>query len=761
MAHDGWRRSTWSPIDDWLGNLAVCSLALVPGTPPTIYAGTGEGFFNGDALAGEGIFKSVDGGVTFTQLAATASFTHVNRIAVHPTNPAILLAAVRNAGIYRSTNAGVSWSLVRSVSNSLQVAFDPNDGNRCVGDVYDGSLHRVVYSTNAGASWTNAATGLIGQSGISGRIELAYARSTANMVYASCGTGGGLIWRSTDGGVNWTQRTASGGGSGAAWYYNALWVDPFDANFLVTGAYHCYKSTNGGSTLTRISNGYINDNGPHPDVHGFVADPGYNGTTNNKVWVVTDGGVYLTNNVKTASTTSGWTRRDNRYRASQFYGAAGHGATGRINGGTQDNGSLTLQNNATSAQLTYGGDGGYAAIDWVNPNYIYGEYVYAEMHRSTNGGSSASTIDAGIGDSGSGSTANFIAPFILDPNDPARLLVGGASLWRTSNARAGTVAWSAIKGAVGANISAIAVAPGNANVIWVGHNDGRVYQTANGLAAAPTWSAVDANGAPNPLPNRFVERIVIDPANANRVWVALGGFSPDNLWLTTNGGTSFVDRTGSGVTGLPNAPIHGLCLHPVLAGRVYAGTEVGMFASEDDGLSWSTANEGPADTSVEEVVFMHGTTRLLVATHGRGLWTIDVREPTVTTLGAGCSGTAGVPALTATPPAIGTTVTATITSIPANAFCFLIVGFDITSWNGNPLPMALDPLGMTGCVGRVRPDLTIGQLAVGGQFATSFALPAAPNTVGSAFWAQGLVVDAGANPGGATVSNALVLTIGH
>jgi len=751
--------SSWAPVDDRMSNLSICSLALVPGSPLTIYAGTGEGFYNGDAIVGNGIYKSIDGGATFTKLAATATWSYTNRIAVSPTTPSLVLAATRSpGGIQRSTNGGATWTQVRSATACMQVLFDPNNAQNCIADIYESSVHRVVVSTDAGATWTNASSGLIGQSGISGRIELCYAPSVPNLVYASCGTGGGLIWRSADGGANWTQQT-TGTGSGAAWYYNTLWVDPVDAAILVTGAYHLYRSTDAGVTLTQISSGYINTTAPHPDQHQVVSDPGYNGSSNRRVWITNDGGVYTTADIRAVSSSSGWSRREQSYRASQFYGAAGDGASGRITGGTQDNGHLTLQSGTNTAQLTYGGDGGFAAIDWQNPNYIYGEYVYAQVHRSSNGGSSASYIDGGITEAGS--AANFIAPLLLDPNDPRRLLVGAASLWVTTDARAASVAWAAIKPTVGSNISAIAVAHGNSDIVWVGHNNGRIYKTSDGTAAVPTWTAVDDNGATNPLPNRYVQRIVIDHTDPQTVFVGLGGFAGDNLRKTSNGGATWIDLTGSGVTGLPSAPVNGIAQHPQLADRLYVGTDFGVFASQNGGATWSTSNDGPADVSVDEVVFMHGSTRLLAATHGRGLWTIEIREPAVTQLGPGCPGTVGVPALTATAPRLGENVTLTCSSLRPNQVGMFLLGFSNTTGLGLPLPLDLGILDMPNCFARCSLDLTVPLFQTTGSMQTTVSLPSVPTYLGFPLYAQVLAQDPGINPFEAVVSNGIALTVGN
>jgi len=623
--------ATWARVDDRLGSLAIGCLTRDPNNANVIYAGTGEGFFNGDAIGGVGIYKSVDRGLTWSLMQGTTGFGNVCRIAVAPGNSNLIMVSARYGGLYRSTDGGANFTSVYWAQGSYFVAFNPTDSTKLIAQVIDYDFgtsqwfHAALYSTNSGATWTASATGLNRVNDFGSRIELAYAPSNPSIVYANCAASGGQIWKSTDGGVNYTMVTTSGS-IGSSWYACPIWVNPQNANFVVAGGTYFYRSTNGGVTLTKISNGYIDTSQAHPDTHAIVSDPGFNNSSNKKVYYCTDGGVYYTADVSTASTSTGWTRKDQSYRATQFYGAAGNGATGRIVGGTQDNGQLTLQSSAsTNALLTFGGDGGFAAMDPTDQNYIYGEYIDLQIHRSTNGGTSASYIYTGISDAGS--AANFIAPFILDPNNVNRMLAGGASLWRSNNVKAATPTWTSIKAAGTDYISAIAVAPGNSDIIWVAQNDGKVFKTANGTAASPTWTTVDDNSATNPIPNRYVTRIVIDPSNSNTVFIALGGFSPDNLLKTTNGGTSFSDITGSAVTGLPDAPIRGFARHPNVSTRLYAGTEVGFFTSADGGLTWSTSAFGPANVSVDECVFMHNSQSILLATHGRGMWTADQSNP--------------------------------------------------------------------------------------------------------------------------------------
>jgi photosystem II stability/assembly factor-like uncharacterized protein len=637
--------TSWLPVDDFMANLAVSSLAMNPLNSNELYCGTGEGFFNGDALDGAGIFKSTDGGTTWPQLAATASWTSVNRIAIAPTNGSLILAATRGpGGIQRSTDAGASWTTVRSAQWALDVSFDPNDSMKAVAEVadYDFTVndffHSALYSTDGGATWSTSTGGLSQVYNYLSRIELAYAPGNPQIVYASVGVNGGEIWRSTDGGQSYTQITTSST-SGANWYANPLWVSPTDVNLIVTGGFAVFKSTDGGANLTQISDGYLLTQQPHPDIHLVLADPGYNGTTNKRVYVTTDGGIFRTDDITTATTgpSGGWFSLNATYQTTQYYSGAGNGESGLVIGGTQDNGTLRSPSGDLNATLMYGGDGGFSAIDPTDDTYCYAEYQTFQIIRSTDHCLTASALIAPPETNG----ANFVAPFILDPNDSNRMLAGGASLWVSNDVRTAAT-WTAIRAPGSDKLSAIAVAPGNSDIIWVAQNDGKVYKTSNGLSATPTWSVVDDNGGTDPLPNRMPMRILIDPDNAKKVYIAFGGFSDGNLQRTTDGGTRWADVTGSGPTGLPLAPIRGIARHPTNANELFVGTEVGVFETTDGGANWSTMNEGPASVSVDELVLLPGTGVLLAATHGRGLWTTDVAPgPGLTKDGFKCESTTG------------------------------------------------------------------------------------------------------------------------
>ena len=617
--------AAWSPVNDWWASLAIGCLVIDPANPEVLYAGTGEGFFNADAIGGAGIFKSIDGGVTWDVMPSTTGFNNVCRIAISPDDSNVMLAGIRSGGIRRTVDGGATWTNVRSAQGSFYVAFDPTDGLKAIAHVLDVAgdwTHRALYSTDGGVTWLQAAPPLDGVVGFGSRIELAYAPSQPGIVFASVATDGGTIWRSLDGGQSYVQQTVSGT-SAVNWYANPVWVDPTNPDVLLTGGYNVIGSLDGGVQLSPRSDGYIMTIQPHVDIHSFTHDPGYDGVKNRRIYVCNDGGVWMADDLYDASPVGGWTPRDQGYRTTQFYGAAGDGPSGLLIGGTQDNGTLKITVDDDQANLTFGGDGGWCAIDATDPSYTYGEYIFLQIHRSTNGGQSASYIYSGIGDAGG--TANFIAPFILDPNNPNSLLAGGRSLWRSVDVKAPAPSWSAIRGPGTANISAIAVAPGNSDVIWIGQNNGAVYRTLNGTAGSPTWLVVDSNMAgSNPLPNRYVTRIVIDPDDSETVYLSQGGFSPANLWRTHDGGATWQDISGPPQTGLPVVPVRGVARHPHNPDWLYAATEVGVFTTDNGGFTWSTSDFGPAAVSVDELVFMHGSTTLLAATHGRGLWTIDL-----------------------------------------------------------------------------------------------------------------------------------------
>jgi hypothetical protein len=644
--------TTWTALDDFLANLAVVTLIADPTNPDILYAGTGEGFSNADAVRGAGVFKSTDGGTTWTQLASTnnSSWYYVNRLAISP-DGATLLAAT-GAGVYRSVDGGVTWSQRLGFSAGFKdVRFDPTDSTKAITSA---RAQYTYYSTNGGLNWT-VATGL---PATTARVELAYAPSNPLVVYAGVNQNSGELWKSTDGGQSYVQmNTGTSYMSGQGWYNNMIWVDPTNANHVVVAGLDVYRSTDGGTTLTKISAwarswGYVDPPSPHADHHIIVSVPPGSGTA---VINGNDGGLYYTSDINTAGNNppnynNGWVYLNNNLGITQFYGLAGNATSGVLYGGTQDNGTVVYSpvNGANAWDYSDGGDGGAAVADPTDPNYFYGEYIYAQVYRSSNGGVSGDYIYGEYWngsqwtcraapyrlDDACNSLASFIAPFVLDPNNADRLVVGARSLWVTNDAKTpyvwnsptGGPQWTAIKPSIGAvNITAVAVAPGNSDIIWVGYANGRIDMTIDG---GNNWAQVDTNIGVN-HPGTRVGRLAIDQNDNNVIYAGFTGFGANRVWRTANGGVSWTNITNN----LPQAPVYALAINPTNSDWLYVGTEVGIFASTDTGATWNVPpgpinGDGPANVATFDLQWLGGdnstgTNTLLAATHGRGAFSVD------------------------------------------------------------------------------------------------------------------------------------------
>lgn len=649
---------SWNPVDDFMANLAVCCMVINPSNPNIIYAGTGEGFFAGDSIRGAGIFRTVDG-ATWQQLPSTTGeeFQWVNRLAISA-DGSVLLAVGRN-GIFRSDDLDRTTWTQTLPGDIADVNFHPTDNNQAIAGSRDNG--RAYYSTDGGLTWQTATATTATETWGTGRVEVTYAAANPSIVYASLEKNRGEIWRSIDGGKTYSKRGSRSAISSQpvfylgdqGWYDNVIWAGaPNNPDFVIVGGIDLWKSLDGGNTLSQISTWWASPESAHADHHCIVAHPQFDGTSNKVVFFGNDGGIYKTNDVYSvgyppdmssglAAYKKGWVELNNTFGITQFYAGAANSLTGVIIGGTQDNGTLCYTGDSENWTEMFGGDGGWCAADPIDNRYFYGEYVYLNIHRSSNGGQSSEYISGQYWngrqwtwknppyriEDAYNSRALFIAPFILDSNNPNRILAGGMSLWQTNNAKEPNTnstgpSWKAIKSSSGVSqpISAIAVARGNDNIIWVGHADAAIYKTMDGASSNPNWQKINSSvPGVSPLPvNRFCTQITIDARNHNIVYITYGGYSRDNVWKTTDGGLTWIDIGNS----LPEAPVRALTIHPQKSDFVYLGTEVGVFASEDSGVSWSPTNEGPTNCSIDDLFWMGET--LIAATHGRGMFKIDL-----------------------------------------------------------------------------------------------------------------------------------------
>lgn len=635
--------TTWEAAADFLASLNVVSLALDPTNPLTMYAGTGEligsnGSFSTPGVlsvpSGAGIFKSSDGGVSWFQLSSTnrPRFSFVSRLAHHPSIAGRLLAATRS-GLFLSTNGGASWDTTYYIPSTgdpvMDVKYHPANPNLIAvgtGRYSNPARGDMYLSTDGGGSWVRQTSGDSVKMPLRpGRCEIAFAASDPSVIYVSIGQYGnasnnlnGQIWRTTDGAATWEYFNPTN----ADPWSNAIWVSPADPAFVVWGGFgDLWRNVSSGG-FVRISDWrcYHNQSecgglSPHGDHHVIVPHIGFNGGSNRTVFIGNDGGIQRANDIATAAPTTGWVNLARNLGITQFFGGAASPDGSRIIGCSQDNGvEYYLPAYGTSWVQPLTGDGLSAAVDYGNPSRIFVSYPNLNIFRSDNGGLDFVPKHSGLGDT-LGSRSLWGAPFVMDPNSPNVLVAGGQRIWRTTNSGDGwTMIRPALTGSPGC--SAIDIAKSNSNVTWAAYANGALGYTTN---AGGVWTEVVS-----PVPGRFVTDIAINPFAWNEVIVTVGGYSTDNIWYTTNLGVSWTTRTGTAPNELPAVQVNSLRYHPIQPNWIYAGTDLGVFASEDKGVNWSITpryggNEGPANVEVDEL-FWQGTSYLIAATHGRGMW---------------------------------------------------------------------------------------------------------------------------------------------
>lgn len=619
---------TWQAIDDFLPNLNITSLVMDPTDSEIMYASTGEGFGNFDGLPGAGIFKSTDGGDHWFQMEATANinFRWVNRLAHHPTS-ADTVYAVTNADIHRlwrTTNGGETWLARWQLDTTgTDVKVHPNDPTR----ILIGTLGDVYYSFNNTWTFDEMTTGGTDMlPSDPGRCEVAFCPTSNDVFYVAMERGGGELWWTTDAGSTWELRNDEVdfyvGASNQGWYDNVIWVDPTDHRTLVIGGIDLWRSEDAGETFEKISawQSYHIGLSAHADHHAIVHHPDFNGTTNTTVFFGNDGGIQKADDVYTVSEFFGWENLANELAITQFYAGASSPDGTEIYGGTQDNSTLRYkpEDGWNDWNQFTTGDGGYCAVDPDWPNVVYNEYPRLEIHKSVAWGDLPSQKINGLLDART-TNALFIAPFKLAPEAPAVLYAGAASIWKTTN---GADDWSEVRTPVpgGGNPRCSAIdLLWDGEVIWVGYTNGHVAKSANG---GDSWERVDTNSLSWPT-DRWVADIAINPVFPDRVYVTFSEYESDNVWYTGDGGESWEKRVGTAPDTLPALPVNTITFSPVNPGRIYIGTDLGVFASGDHGQTWSTAhsypdNEGPANVEVSDL-FWNGE-NLVAATFGRGMY---------------------------------------------------------------------------------------------------------------------------------------------
>ena len=657
--------TSWAPTTDTMANIAVVSLAMHPTQPNTLYAGTGEGFYNGDALRGAGIFKTTDGGSTWTQLPSTdnGDFHYVNALHVAPSNPLRIVAAT-DTGVFVSNDGGASFTQRLNDFACQDLAVTANGGS----DVWLASCGSfggaTVYRSVDSVSWPQVlAEPDMGRTSLAIRGSRAYALASSNGdgfdrdgdTFGDYRDQLHAFFRSNDFGATWTpvvrNNDAHWGNTmllsgyftcqnlglyiGQGWYDNVVAIDPVNPDIVWAGGVHLFRSTNAGANWGRADG--TSYHGIHPDHHVLTFHPNYNGTTNQILFNGQDGGIYKTTNARAATaqlpsapgncsgtTAITWTELNNNYGSTQFYHGTPYPNGTTYIGGTQDNSAIR----GTDAAGVNGwtavtcGDGGYTIVKPTNPSIVYAGCQNIDFNKSTDGGLNFSPLP--LTEIPFSEQSEFIPPWVIDPNTPTRLWFGGTRAWRSDNEAANWTQASAVFDPPGfpttETVTAIAVAPGNSNLVLMGTSFGGIRRstTATTSTSANDWTRTTLPG--------YVSAIAFAPSNANIAYATVSWFGVAHVHRSSDGGQTWTAVDGSGDFRLPDVPALSVAVHPSNPNQVWVGTDIGVFVSTDGGTNWLAELTGFPNVSTEwlSIVGSGNSAQLFAFTHGRGAFKLSL-----------------------------------------------------------------------------------------------------------------------------------------
>ena len=675
----------------------------------TIYVGTGEANFSADSYAGSGVYKSTDSGRTWQGPLGVAQFANraVSTIVVDSANPQLVLAGSSTGyagiegdiplvtplrGVYRSTDGGQTWTEVLPVGGTLRISRivqDPNPSFQTAGSTHywaaatlSGTSGGALWkSTNSGSTWTQVdgvATGLpaVGQGGLSrswitstydatvGNTVLYYGTSDVPDSQDSTGYGG-TLYKSVDDGATWTSVPAADGFCQTQCFYDMpIYVEPGKSSNLYTGGAgdggtgapdplptsFMFTSNGGTSFIDELSAVDFNS-ALHADIHDITTWPG----TPSEVWVANDGGIFF-------STDRGqhWNSANTNQAITQFQICDLHPTDPeQAYGGTQDNGTDSFLG-STSWSHSDDGDGGFALIDQAAPNFVTHTYFNESNYLigaavATNGPASQPAdylwfVGEEPGYLTSGIDPNdavlFYAPMHLDKGNATTLYFGTQSLYIANdyfnqtitqeNALTGDPPYainvfSPLGGSTDFGvpvppsttsgvISTIETVPNavpntNATTIFVGTSNGNVWRSQNSGA---TFTNVDS------AVGEYVSQIAVYPRNPQIVAQSRAGFTggtpSHGVRISTDGGTTWADASN----GLPDIPVNTLVWDPAFTTQLWAGTDIGIFLSTDEGATWHPYNNGMPNVAVFSLSANRLTHTVLACTHGRGAFRLNL-----------------------------------------------------------------------------------------------------------------------------------------
>lgn len=658
----------WEAVDDFMQSLSVSSLCYDPNNTLTFYAGTGEAetaiiTYRESSGRGVGIWKTEDGGYSWSLLESTQDFAYITDIQVKNENgTSVIYAGVASGkymgadhisqasdGLYRSFDGGESWIQVLPNITDLEIPYTPADIEiGADGRIYIGSMRNI--DGNGGAtllfsddgiegSWTvneeykTTIEAGMGQYSLAGRVKLGAAPSDENIVYAIIGAGyesgfgyyrGNFVLKSTDKGENWNNMNLPNGNedwASLSWHAFTISVDPNNPEHFYVGGLDQFHSINGGNSYYKVSDWarmYYGggDDYIHGDQHSIVFKPG----SSDEIIFATDGGVFYTNNGSNNYPVC--QERNNHYSTLQFYTCNLHpyAISDDCLGGLQDNGTLLYQGDPLDINdMVMGGDGAYCFYDKNEPSITMTSYYYNRYYVYQNG----NTV-AYVGDN---NTGTFISPADYDWNNNILFANGVGFFGQSANTLfRGTgipnnVSESLIP--LGTNIntwfSHVVYSPYSdlgKSTLFVGSMAGHLFKVEDAQATA---SSTEIGSSDFPTAN--ISCVAIG-GSEDTLLVTFSNYGVSSIWQTYDGGNQWQEVEGN----LPDMPIRWALYHPQISTQAIVATELGVWFCQDLSLEnpiWEPAIDGMANVRVDMLRIRESDNKILAATHGRGLFTTN------------------------------------------------------------------------------------------------------------------------------------------